>query len=368
MPASNRVPNVHKIAVLRANALGDFVFAVPALEALRAAYPRAEIVYLGAPWHAAFLPGRPSPIDRVVTVPICTGVYQPSGAAEDKAALEAFFVAMRKEHFDLALQLHGGGRYSNPFILQLGARVTAGFKAPDAPALDRSVSYLYFQREVVRYLEAVALVGATPVTIDPRLAVLPRDRAESLRALPATGRPLVLIHPGAGDGRRRWSPTKFAEVGDALAARGAEVVVNGIQGEEAVATATLRAMRVNARMFSGRPSLGCFLGLLDRCRLVISNDSGPLHLARAVGTPTVGIYWCGNIVNAGPMTCHRHRFHLSWRLHCPECGQSCITDDCGHQAPMVDDIAPADVAASALELFEAEDPGDGMTSDVAEGA
>ena len=64
-----RVPGVRRIAVLRANAIGDFIFTLPALEALRAAYPQAEIVLLAKKWHAAFLRGRPGPVDRVVAVP-----------------------------------------------------------------------------------------------------------------------------------------------------------------------------------------------------------------------------------------------------------------------------------------------------------
>lgn len=64
-----KVPGVRRIAVLRANVLGDFIFALPALEALRAAYPQAEIVLLAKKWHATFLQGRPGPVDRVVAVP-----------------------------------------------------------------------------------------------------------------------------------------------------------------------------------------------------------------------------------------------------------------------------------------------------------
>jgi len=70
-----RVPEVEKIAVLRANALGDYLFCLPALESLRAAYPQAEIVLLGAPWHSRFLTGRSGPVrNRVVVVPALPGI------------------------------------------------------------------------------------------------------------------------------------------------------------------------------------------------------------------------------------------------------------------------------------------------------
>src|SRR2546426_2021754 len=118
------LPGVRKIAVLRANALGDFIFILPALEALRAAYPRAEIVLLARAWHREFLAGRPGPVDRVVEVPPSRGINDEPGRVEVPARLEAFFAGMRRERFDLALQLHGGGRNSNPFLLRLGAGLT----------------------------------------------------------------------------------------------------------------------------------------------------------------------------------------------------------------------------------------------------
>ena len=67
------VPGVGKLAVLRANALGDLIVTLPALAALRAAYPAAELVLLGSGWHPGFLTGRPGPVDRCVSVPPTTG-------------------------------------------------------------------------------------------------------------------------------------------------------------------------------------------------------------------------------------------------------------------------------------------------------
>lgn len=134
------VPGVDRIAVLRANGIGDFVFTLPALAALRRAYPAAEIVLLGQHWHRGFLTGRPGPWDRVVVVPGCRGVND--SVPDDPAGIETFFAGMRAERFDLAVQLHGGGRHSNPFVRRLGARVTAGLRTPDAEPLDRWRPYV----------------------------------------------------------------------------------------------------------------------------------------------------------------------------------------------------------------------------------
>ncbi|MFL6113490.1 MAG: glycosyltransferase family 9 protein, partial [Catenulispora sp.] len=315
---SERIPDVRKIAVLRANAVGDFIFALPALEALRAAYPRAEVVLLGRPWHAEFWAGRPGPIDRVIPVPPSRGVNdaEPEAPAE---VLDRFFARVRAERFDLAVQLHGGGANSNPFVSRLGARVTAGLRDTGAPPLDRWVPYVYFQPEIVRYLEAVALVGAGPVTLEPRVVVTPRDRDEAHAAVP-DGPPLAVLHPGAIDPRRRWPPESFAAVGDALADVGARVAVTGTAGERAAVRAVVAAMRHPALDLCGRLSLGGLAGLLARAAVVVSNDSGPLHLAHAVGARTVGVYWCFNLVNSSPLTRARHRPFVSWRRACPVCG------------------------------------------------
>lgn len=344
------IAGVGKIAVLRANAVGDFVFALPALAALRAAYPGAQIVLLGLQWHRDFLEARPRPVDRVVVLPPVRGVTAPADAPVEDRDCEGFVADMRRERFDLALQLHGGGRYSNPFVRSLGARVTAGLRAVDAAALDRTIPHVYFQPEIVRHLEVVALVGARPVTLDPHLAVTPADRAQAQRVLGTVDRPLVLLHPGASDPRRRWAVDRFAQVGRALVERGAHVLVNGVAAERALCAA-LAATVPGARDLCARLSLGGLLGVLERCALIVSNDTGPLHLAAAVGTPSVGVYWSFNLVNSSQLTRARHRPLASWRTHCPVCNRDCTKGRCDHAASFVDDVEVDEVRAAALDLF-----------------
>src|SRR2546421_5583352 len=184
LPRYDVEPDVGKIAVLRVNGLGDFLYAVPALEALRAAYPAAEIVLLAKDWHAAFLAGRPGPVDRVVVVPPARGVGEANDFEEDRGHLERFFAAMARERFDLAIQIHGGGRYSNPFLLRLGARLTVGLKTPDAAPLDRWAPYIYFQPESIRYLEVVSLIGAKATVLEPRISVIEEDFVEARKGCP----------------------------------------------------------------------------------------------------------------------------------------------------------------------------------------
>ncbi|MCW7540256.1 glycosyltransferase family 9 protein [Aquabacterium sp. A7-Y] len=350
------VPDVRSIAVLRANAVGDYVLTLPALEALRLAYPDARITLLGRAWHAAFLAGRPSPVDEVVVLPDIAGVSVPHDAPDDSARHAAFFARMQARRFDVAVQLHGGGRYSNPFVRRLQARVSAGFQSPDAAPLDRTLPWRELHPEVLRLLEGVALVGAHGLDVEPRLVATPRDRAEAEAVLPRSRQPLVVLQPGASDPRRCWSPLHFARVGDHFARLGAEVAVNGTQAEGDTVQAVLQSMQYRASDLTGRLSLGGLLGLLERARLLVSNDTGPAHLARALGVPTTVVYWIGNLNGYGPVSVERHAAAVSWRLDCPACGRHCIGVDCGHPDSFVDDVTPQQVIELAEPLYERPAP------------
>jgi ADP-heptose:LPS heptosyltransferase len=351
MKEALKVPATRKVAVLRANALGDFLFTLPALEALRNAYPHAEIVLLAKAWHAVFLSHRPTPIDRVVIIPPYIGVSAEPGTPENQAELEQFFDQLAREHFDIALQVQGGGDYSNPFMKRLHARVSAGLKAETAEPLDRWVPFSYFQPEIMRYLEVVGLVGATPVTVEPSIVVTEADRAEANTIVSLRQQPLVALHPGASDVRRRWPAQKFAQVGDALAAYGARIIVTGVQAEREVVAEVMRGMHAQAQDVCGQLSLNGLAGLLAQCSLVVANDTGPLHLAYAVETPSVGIYWAYNALTAGEMMRAQHRPLITWRMCCPVCGHDNSWGRCQHQVSFVADIQPEAVINAAKELL-----------------
>jgi len=354
------VKDVRKLAVLRANAIGDYLVSLPALMALRAAYPHAELVLLGADWHAEFLAGRPGPVDRCLSVPPTVGVRDDRPPAPS-ATVDRFFAHMRAERFDLAVQLQGGGRHSNPFVRRLAARVTAGSRALDAPPLDRTLPYTRYQHEIHRFLEVAGLVGATPVTLEPRLQVTAADRAETAAALAEDDRPLVVLHPGANDPRRRWPVERLAVVGSELARKGARLAVVGTAADQPLADRLL-ADRLLATLdgeaadLTGRLRLGGLAGLLERATLLVGNDSGPRHLAAAVGTATVAVYWCVSLGSYGPLYRARHRAPTAWRLHCPVCGANGLQQDCrsSHHASLVADVTIDEVLAEALDLLATE--------------
>ncbi|UUX97531.1 glycosyltransferase family 9 protein [Aquabacterium sp. J223] len=332
-----RFDGVRRIAVLRAGAVGDVVVALPALQSLRDAYPDAHLLLLARPWAHDFLRGRPGPVDEVLVLPAVPGVTAAPDA--DGCAADAVVAALQSRRLDLALQLHGGGRHSNPFVLRWGARHTVGLRSADAVPLER---WLHHDDEphpeALRLLECAALAGAPPAGLLPRLALRACDLDEATAVVPPDGRPLAVLNPGATDVRRRWPLAAFAEVGHALAARGLALAVNGGPDEAALTAQLTARLPAGTRDLAGRLSVGGLTALLARARLLLSNDTGPVHLAQAVGTPTVSVFWIGNLRSWGPTAVGRHRVAVSWRLHCPSCGLENVSQRCRHDDSFVADV------------------------------
>lgn len=359
------LPGIRKIAVLRPTAVGDFVFALPALHAIRRAYPDAELVLLGRPWHADFLRERPGPVDRVVAVSPLAGVGL-APDADDAQARRRFVEEMRGEGFDIACQMVGGGRYSNPLLASLGARLTVGARALGAPPLDRWVPYTEPANRRLALLEVAALAGAAQLALEQELALTAADRQAAaavlaeVRAPAASGAaassraPLVLLQPGASDPRRCWPAASFAAVGDALAARGARIAVNGSDAEAALVQRVLRAMRAPAIDLSGKLGLGGLCGLIERAACVVSNDTGPLHLALAIGRPCVGIFWLTNLIDGTPLRPSLLRAAVSLRQDCPVCGLPNLRQRCSHEASFVAEVPVEQVIRMAQELLDSE--------------
>ncbi|MCW2607255.1 MAG: ADP-heptose:LPS heptosyltransferase [Frankiales bacterium] len=346
------LPDVRRIAVLRANGVGDYVVAEPALAALRAAYPAAEITLLGASHTRSLVEGRPGPCDRYVQVPLTRGVRvgpDPDAAPE---VLEAWCAEQRAHGYDLAVQLHGGGRNSNALLLRVGARHTAGAATADAPKPDRWVPYTPYQHDTLRWLEVVAAVGAPALRLEPRLAVTATDLAESRSVLPPDGRPLVAVHPGATDPRRCYPEEGLGQVARVLADRGARVVVLGGPAEQDRVDRVAAGFGGPVETVVGGTSLGGLIGTLRRCALVLGNDSGPRHLAGAVGTPTVAVFTSANLADVAPLSRTWHRVAVSWDSACRECGTQVVRGGCPCRASATWDVPVADVRDLALELWE----------------
>jgi ADP-heptose:LPS heptosyltransferase len=345
-----------KIAILRANALGDFMFVLPAITALRQRYPEVEMVLLGNEMHRRLMDGRQGLIDRVEVIPKVKGLNSDNDE-ENSIVLDSFFKRMHAEEFDVAIQMHGGGRYSNGFVLQLGAKLTLGSRTSNAAELDISIPYTTYVSEVLRYVEMANYLDAPVPLFDPVFPVIERDRKEAEQFIRlANYGPYVVMQPGASDFRRWWPAENFAVLADRLVERGFRVFFNGIESEAELIRRVIQGMErgEGAIDVSGALSLNGLIGLLAGSKLMVSNDTGPLHLAAAIGTPCVGIYWAPNMVTGTPMRTKNFRPLIAWDTNCSRCGASFRdqrnSNGCLHDVSFVSEISVQEVINAIAEL------------------
>lgn len=307
---------VVRIAVVRAlHGLGDMLCAVPAIRALRAAHPAARIELIGLPSCRWMLDRFDGLLDTLVPFPGFPGIPEWPQSAK---GLERFVTATRAQPFDLAIQMHGSGRFSNAFTSMLGAHETAGFY--DSARTDRGgpafFPYPDQGSEVHRCLYLTAALECP--SDDDRLAfpVIDADRDQLRRnaELALLGGPFVCIHAGARDAARRWPPERFAAVGDALAARGFRIVLTGTSTERETADAVAAAMRAQPINAAGETTLGGLAALLERASLLVSNDTGVSHLAAALRTPSVVVFLASDPDRWAPLDLDRHRALVARRL------------------------------------------------------
>jgi ADP-heptose:LPS heptosyltransferase len=357
------IPGVKKIAVLRALVLGDLLFILPALDSLRKAYPQAEIVYIGRSWAVDFAQGRLPSVDRVIAIrpaPIADERFGYLIHPEDSAVL---LPELRAEGFDLAFQMQGGGKNSNPLVEQFGARINIGSREEGAPSLDRWVTHDYYQHDVIRNLELAALAGAPPVGWAPCLPVLESDRQAAAPYLEAIQKPYVVIHSGARDVRRCWPAEKFAQVADWVKHDlGMEVVLTGSDVDGETAATVERNMRDQPVNLSSQIDLPALTGILEKAQLVISNDTGVLHLALAVGAKAVGLFWSEYISKSMPLSRARFAPVIAFENYCPQCGmyldtQEIVSSDprpCMHLESFLTRISTGQVIQAAQKMLAAE--------------
>jgi ADP-heptose:LPS heptosyltransferase len=283
-----------RVAVIRALALGDMLCAVPALRAIRTAFPDATISLIGLPWAAAFVERFRAFIDDFIEFPGFPGIPE---VPLDAARTVAFLGEIQRQRYDLALQLQGNGLAINEFVALIGATRLAGFVPPglEPPrdvAGDLWLPYPDHGTEVDRLLALAVALGA-PVERRLEFPVHDADRLgvdAILRACGVVDGPLAVVHPGGSRPERRWPAERFARVADALSDDGLAVVLTGTAGEGPVTSAVHAAMGRPAVDLAGRTSLGEIAALIERARIVVTNDTGVSHLAAAVGGDSVTVF------------------------------------------------------------------------------
>jgi ADP-heptose:LPS heptosyltransferase len=283
-----------RIAVIRALALGDMLCAIPALRAVRARYPDAEVSLIGLPWAVALVARFPDLVDELIEFPGFPGIPE---VPLDPTRTARFLTEMRRRRFDIAIQVQGNGLVINGFVALLGATRMAGFVpaglSPPREA-DGDVWLPYPDRgsEVDRLLALTTALGAPS---DRRLEFPLHDEdrlsADSLlRSAGVSDVPTAVLHAGGSRPERRWPAERFAEVGDALDGEGLAVVLTGTAGEAPVTAAVRAAMRAPAVDLAGQTDLGTLGALLERARIVVTNDTGVSHLAAALGADSVTVF------------------------------------------------------------------------------
>lgn len=331
-PAPNaalRIEPPRSILVVRALQLGDLLCAVPALRALRAAFPAACITLAGLPWAREFAARFERYVDAFIEFPGLPGL--PERACEVEKVPQ-FIAEVRSRRFDLALQMHGSGQLLNPLVALLGARQCAGYCGEGAccPDPDRFLPWREDAHEILRYLELLRELGL-PAS-DPRLEfpLSAEDRAERARLAAIHGLErgrYVCLHPGSQLPSRRWPARRFAAVGDRLAADGYRVVITGTAAESTLTEEVAARMHHIAVDMTGATTLGALAALVEHAALVVCNDTGISHIAAAMKTPSVVVCCGSDFRRWAPLDRERHRV-LYHPVACRPC--ACRVCPIGH--------------------------------------
>jgi ADP-heptose:LPS heptosyltransferase len=280
--------------------------AVPALRALRAAFPNAEIALIGLPWAASFVTRYSHLIDELIVFPGAVGFPE---QAETDANLATFAKAVQDRHFDLAIQLHGSGGVANDIVALFGAPYKAGFLKPaEAERAGVFIPWPDDQPEPLRYLALMKALGITSEDASLEIPLTATDQARCdvlQRTSKLCPERLVLLHPGAQLASRRWPAQRFAAVAAALAADGWQIGITGSADESAL-SAIVGASISDAIDLCGRTSLGALAALVGRARLIVCNDTGLSHVAAAMRTPSVVVASGSDTHRWAPLDTARH--------------------------------------------------------------
>jgi heptosyltransferase II len=347
---------IDRIIVRGANWIGDAVMTVPALERLRWSFPRSHISLLATPLTTGLFESSPF-VDEVIE-------YR---RKEDGA--RAFIDAMklmRARRYDLA------ALFQNAFEAALlawsgGARRRIGFAAQGRGRLlthklhrgprhaNRHQVHDYL--DIVAECERACLSGNLESQISnplPSLTASPAQRqaAESLLrqvGVDSNSRPLVALNAGATNSRaKRWPEDSFAALADRLIdALGSRIVFIGAASERDAAERIIRQMkRRGAINLAGETGMTELIGALNACDLLISNDTGPAHIAAALGRPTLTIFGPTNEFETAPQGMRAGVI----RAEGVECAR-CMLRDCPIDHRCMTRIAPAEVFERALKLL-----------------
>lgn len=293
----NILPPRERILLIRPDHLGDVLLTTPAIHALRVHSPTAEIHALVGPWSADVLANNRD-IDVALTLPF------PGFSRSEKANFAAPYVLaaqsarrLRKIGYSAAVILRPDHWWGALLAQLAGIPRRIGYHLPNvAQFLTESIPFTN-AHAVIQNTRLIELLG---VPIDPaRLSlsfdVPDHDRAWMQGYLAERGidpdQPVIAIHPGSGAWVKRWTDANWAITADTLAREfDAAVVLTGGDHELGLARAIAARMKTTPYIMAGETDIPALAALFARSLIVLGPDSGPLHLAAALGTPTVALF------------------------------------------------------------------------------
>ena len=326
--------NYSRILIRATNWVGDAVMCLPALRAVRDRFPQAHLTILAKPFVADLYAGQPF-ADEIV-------LYTP-GTLKDKIS---FGLSLRARQFDCAILLQ------NAFEAALVARL-AGI--PQRIGYDRDARGRLLTKAIsvprageipphqrFYYLEMLRRAGI--------LDRLPESNAIHLGRPASThiSGPLIGISPGAAYGSaKRWLPQRFAEASAQIArARNASIAIFGTKEERALCEQVAGLLTgVRVTNYAGRTTLAQFIELASACELFLTNDSGSMHIASALGIPTVAIFGATDHVATGPTG------PLSRVIREPVECSPCLLRECPIDHRCMTAVSASRVAEQALRLL-----------------
>ena len=281
-----------KILIVRVGAMGDVLHALPAVAALKRARPQWRVDWAVDPRWAPLLVGddeRGPAIDMVHLVPAKEWSKAPFSPATLRSVL-ALRKELRTEHYDLAVDMQGTLR-SAVIGKMAGAELLAGYADPR-----ESLAASFYKRKIVRrgahvVEQGTALLGeACGVRLEPGAVEIPRAQwAEEWAAKEAVmRRPMALLAAGGGWGAKQWPAERYGALAAELKQMGFDVVVNAPRADDKVAASVVTASGGAARVVVC--NVAGLISLLSRTDLLVGGDTGPMHLAAAMGVPVVALF------------------------------------------------------------------------------
>ena len=328
---------VARVVLVQLHFLGDTLLTTPALRALRRRFPEARIEALVKRRCLAVLERNPN-VDLLTP-------YDPPSIWERPLYWRRLARRWDAERVDLCVDFTGDGRSARMLRAMRPRRAVGILRAADDPLVQAGVPRSCGMRHVARhFLDLAALAGAPgeePMEFHPSEGA--RREAAAFRA--RTHGPLIAIHAGGNEPKRRWPLERFAAAAQALtASAGARVWAAGSRAERPLGERLARD--ASALDLTGRTTIDQMAALFEASDLVIANDSGPLHLAAAVGTPTLALFGPSHPATCAPIGAG-HAFLHGRAEGCPCAGKHCArgAESCLHR------ITPDMVADAAARLL-----------------